>query len=199
MSLKFIIMSKRNKTKIVIFRHGESFGNAQKIIQGINTDLELTDTGYGQALELRNTLEKQNINPEFYLAPQTQRHLETTNILSYQGSNTVDIMEELAECSFGILDGHPVLEYLEKYTDVRQAWSNPSHPNFWDVKIEGGESRRDLQIRAKNVIRQIKSIKKYHKLIGLCSSEMFMQSLALELTGGYYAGFKPCEYFVVDI
>ena len=66
-------------TKLVLLRHGESEGNASKIIQG-SGEYPLSENGKRQAMEARDTVSKWNLKQ--YVSSDLSRAFDTAVILS---------------------------------------------------------------------------------------------------------------------
>lgn len=135
------------KTKIIIVRHAECFGNVENKLSGI-TDFELTPLGITQIEKVAKRLEKENIN-EIYCSP-LKRAKETAKGIAKK-SNVLKVNENknLIEINYGKCDGMAWEEIDNKYPKIRGEWKEKNH---YPIGIPGQESYADLQKRITNEI-----------------------------------------------
>ena len=149
-----------NRMEILLIRHGESEGNVLKRVQ---TNLEpLTDKGKEKVSELRNKLEKENI--EVVFSSDLLRCVQTTEIL-FQNKIPVFYKKELREKSNGDFEGKLVSEV---------DWMSVKG-DFETKKSPGGESLRDVKCRAEKFLELLKNLK--HNKIAVVSHATFLRVL----------------------
>ena len=95
-----------NQKVLLLVRHGETEWNLLGHIQG-STDIELTENGREQAIEVANRLKKDVENAVVYSSP-LKRAVYTANAIS--NNNTI-IHEGLTEMDFGSWEGHKFSEF----------------------------------------------------------------------------------------
>ncbi|MBP3596120.1 MAG: histidine phosphatase family protein [Clostridia bacterium] len=135
------------KTKIIIVRHAECFGNIENKLSGI-TDFELTLTGMVQIKKLASRLEDEKIE-KIYSSP-LKRAKKTANGIA-EKLNITNIIENenLIEINYGECDGMTWEEIDDKYPKIRGEWKEKNH---YPIGIPGQEPYADLQKRITNEI-----------------------------------------------
>ena len=127
-------------TRIYFIRHCEAAGNALRIFQG-STDCDITETGAKQ-LEFLSKRFKDIPLDAVYSSPLKRARL-TAEAIAEAGALPITIHNDLRELHGGIVEGKTFSEGLNKYPELRDAWTN--HPQ--DFAPEGGESMRDAYSR----------------------------------------------------
>lgn len=117
-----------------IFRHGQTDWNAERRIQG-HTDIELNQAGRGQAGELGKRISDLGI--EEVHSSDLKRAMETAVIALPR----VKILKnmQLREAHFGEAEGRIFTEVVEEFGDEYFRM----HPKYWDLRIAGGETKRE--------------------------------------------------------
>ena len=125
-------------TRLILVRHGESHGNAQKFIAGLRTCTGLTDHGRWQAERLRDRLLDSNeVIPTALYSSSYPRALETARIIAPAlGSLPVTVDAQWGEHDPGPdCDGLTYTEFVERF----------GQPNWdgdpFDVTYPGGETK----------------------------------------------------------
>lgn len=93
---------------VYLVRHGQSEANAARITAGGRLDVDLTDAGRNQAIEVGKILKKKNI--ELIISSPQKRALETARIIAGQiGYKSENILtdQRFAERDLGTLTGKP--------------------------------------------------------------------------------------------
>lgn len=132
--------------KLIIVRHGETEGNANKIHQHAETPLN--GRGRAQARAAASVIARRNID-RVYVSDFRRTRETAEEILKFHPSIPTIFTSELRERNVSIFIGRPHGEL----TLVREASGLPFH----EFRPEGGESFRDLQKRV---------IAFYKKIIG---------------------------------
>ena len=137
-------------TIIYFTRHGETTWNREGRMQG-QKGSSLTQKGKEQALKLRNRLKTKKI--DIVYTSNSERAVETTNILCDDKKLKVIRSKELMEMHFGKWEGMLFDEIKKKYP--------VNFNNFWNkpllYKPYNGESYNDLRKRIHNILYKILS------------------------------------------
>ena len=107
-------------TKIIIVRHGESYGNLKRIMAG-QTDVELTERGYLQARAAFHALSEEKIDAVY--SSDLVRAVETARPHAEARGLPIILNEGLREINLGDYEGRPISE-IEKKVD-------PSFVTYW--------------------------------------------------------------------
>lgn len=138
--------------RIYLVRHGETEWNRARIFQG-RSNLPLNQEGRKQVKALALALKNKPLNA-IYTSPLI-RALETARLIKVFHPS-IPIFEEkgLIEMDLGEFDGMKAQDWAEQYPDFRKAWNeNPA-----SVKMPGGESLKEVQVRAKDTLERITRI-----------------------------------------
>lgn len=136
-------------TRVLLIRHGETDWNRNRRFQG-RSDLPLNPTGRDQARALALALKDEPLNA-IYSSPLV-RAMETVNqIMAFHPSVPVFNEEGLVEMDLGDFEGLEAQHWAEQYPDFRKSWQeNPA-----SVKMPGGESLPEVQVRAIDTLERI--------------------------------------------
>jgi len=135
--------------RIYLVRHGETEWNRIRRFQG-RSDLPLNPKGRKQVEALALALKDKPLTA-IYTSPLI-RAVETARLINVFHPST-PIFEEkgFIEMDLGEFDGMNVRDWAEQYPDVQKAWrENPA-----SVKMPGGESLMEVQVRAKEALDRI--------------------------------------------
>ena len=122
--------------KLLIIRHGETYDNVLKRIQG-QTHGELTERGKQQAEALAERLLEEKIDRVY--SSDLGRVKQTLVPLLARREIDVSYVPELRERRFGVFEGRLLSEYREKRK--LEAWDR------FNCRTEGGESYEDVRAR----------------------------------------------------
>lgn len=135
-----------------LFRHGETEMNAVKVFQGSLLNGPLTERGRQQAEELREAMAGISVDA-IYSSPM-RRAYETAQILR-QGRDVEILIEyDLIEGDHGEAQGLSKTQIMAKYPEIYEKWCDMDEKNM-DCRFNKGESKREIQSRALNVLRKI--------------------------------------------
>lgn len=109
-----------NKTKFIIVRHGESYGNLLRIMAG-HTDLDLTERGYKQAEATFRALSRDKIDAVY--SSDLKRAKETARPHAESRGLPLILDIGLREINLGDYEGHKIAEIEEKV--------DPSFGVYW--------------------------------------------------------------------
>ena len=138
-----------SKTNFILVRHGESLGNAARIVLG-HTDMDLSELGYRQAKCTADYLKDVKID-EIY-SSDLQRARNTAFEHAKIRGMEVKTSEKLREIFCGDWEKQSVPEVREKYPDVYDIqWIG----GFGTFTFPGGESTQHAGARFYKEIRRI--------------------------------------------
>lgn len=133
--------------KLILVRHGESELNTENIFFG-HLDPKLTKQGVDQAQKTKEILSEVNYK-KIYSSP-LKRALETTEIIN-MSENKINLVEELKELNFGILEGLTYKEILKKYPEDALKWEK----DWQTYDYQTGESVQQLQKRCVSFVESL--------------------------------------------
>lgn len=183
--------------KLYIFRHGQTNGNVNNIVQGAGVDIELNETGRAQAKALSAKLKDEHLDV-IYASPM-KRADETARIVANEKIPVIS-MPGLEEVHFGKAEGMYSEEAKQKYADVFSVIHDTSNPQWMDVHVPGGESVRTSLERGKKTLERIiaESKEHGHQKIGVATHGALMFNLYQDMFGQEHK-FDNCEYFTVEL
>jgi broad specificity phosphatase PhoE len=132
--------------KLILIRHGETYWNKERRVQGGDSDIELNDTGSEQARKLAAFLQNEPIAA--ILSSPMQRAIATAKIIASQHQLPVEIDQGLRELKVGELEGMPVSNLTTTFSKFLMQWWQERGA----MKLPNGESLIELQQRAWKVI-----------------------------------------------
>ena len=128
--------------KLFCVRHGETSYNASGRIQG-QFDSQLSPLGQRQCQAMAEALAAQPI--EAIIASPLSRALQSARYLADQRKLDVQLEPRLMEIHAGVFQGLCWDEIQARFPDELACWRSQDP----DYRIPGGESRRDLMLRAR--------------------------------------------------
>lgn len=182
--------------KLYIFRHGQTYANAANIVQGgYEDEAQLNENGLRQAAELRDQLAAENI-PVVYASP-FDRARKTGETVAEANHSKVVILDELREFDFGEAEHQSEAEVLKKYGYEFSAVLNAADETTYDVRIPGGESKREALARFKQVLDFVRQDCQCDKA-GIATHGHIMRLFFYDKYKKDHL-FGNCEYFVIDV
>lgn len=135
-------------THLLLVRHGETFWNLERRIQG-QTNSELSPAGLAQAEALATRL--QDDPARLLVASDLCRTLRTAAPLALRTGLRVEAHVGLRERAFGIFEGHTAPEIAQEFPHEYIGWKerDPAYV------IPGGESLIQLRARVKATLESI--------------------------------------------
>lgn len=124
-------------TRLYLVRHGETFDNAAKILQG-QVPGELNQTGIRQAEDVRDKMKNENIDA--FVSSDLRRSMQTCEIIAEPHNKKVETTELLRERDWGSMTGKFIPDL-------------PKDPKDWPNDVE---PIPHLKARAKNFLTWIK-------------------------------------------
>jgi broad specificity phosphatase PhoE len=126
--------------RLILVRHGETYWNAQRRVQGGDSDVELNEVGWKQAAKLVSFLKNENIDA--VISSPLKRALVTAQIIAGQHQLPVEIHDGLKEIDVGELEGLSLSSLSITFSQLLMQW--------WQggaERLPGGESFVELQER----------------------------------------------------
>ena len=130
--------------RVILWRHGQTSWNVDRRFQG-TTDVELTETGIGQARRAARLLA--SLKPDAIVASDLQRAANTAAELSALTDIDVVHDEGLRETYAGVWQGLTHEEIIARYGDEYAAWKRGE-----PVRRGGGELETEVADRAAPVV-----------------------------------------------
>jgi 2,3-bisphosphoglycerate-dependent phosphoglycerate mutase len=135
---------------ILLVRHGESEGNAERRMQG-HLDLHLSETGRAQARALSNWLARNAIGWDAALTSPLARARQTAELISHSAGLSADLESDLAEIRAGSLEGLTREQMLERFPSFLER----PVTDLGDFSEFGGESYDEVQLRARRLLHKL--------------------------------------------
>jgi broad specificity phosphatase PhoE len=134
---------------LILIRHGETYWNHEKRVQGGDSDIELNDTGLEQARKLAAFLENEPIAA--ILSSPLQRAIATAEVIASHHQLPVEIDQGLRELKVGELEGMSVSNLSTTFSQFLMQWWQEGGP----MKLPNGESLVELQQRAWKAVERL--------------------------------------------
>jgi len=135
--------------KLILVRHGETYWNHERRVQGGDSDIELNDTGLEQARKLGVFLDNEPITA--ILSSPLQRAIATAEVIASHHNLPVEIDQGLRELKVGELEGISVSNLSTTFSQFLMQWWQEGGP----MKLPNGESLVELQQRAWNAVERL--------------------------------------------
>lgn len=165
-------------TTFYLVRHGESYCNKHKIVQGW-FDNPLSDEGRLQVQAAGDYLK--DIHFDYAYSSDLGRVVETCSaILKYHPETPVEYDPALREWHLGPLEGRPRAECVEKYPDLLNAIGN----EYEKIDCSDVESREEFQQRVEEFLNKT-ALKHPGKTILVCSHGGTLKRALRMLTGPF--------------
>ena len=141
-----------SETKLILIRHGESLGNARRMLLG-HTDFDLSELGYRQAECTAKAL--QNVKIDCIYSSDLKRAYNTAIPHARLRGLEVKGVEALRELYLGDWEGKSVQEVIDTYGDVyEKEWIG----SFGTFRMPNGESTQEAGNRFYNECIKIASM-----------------------------------------
>jgi alpha-ribazole phosphatase len=136
--------------RVILVRHGETEWNKDKRYQG-HHDVALSEVGRKQAGKVARRLRSEKVDAVY--ASDLSRAYETAATIAREHNLAVEKVPGLREVHFGEWEGLSRAEIIEKHGAVYDRWQE----NPLATKLPGGESAREVQVRALAALEKIVS------------------------------------------
>ena len=141
-------------TEIILIRHGETAENLQGILQG-HLDTVLNANGIAQAEAAARRLKREAPFQALY-SSDLKRAVMTAEIIAGYLRLPVNLNPRLREWHLGEYEGRNWKELEEHAKPVMEAFR---HEPRQEIKISGGETRAEFQLRVEAVLRRVKELR----------------------------------------
>lgn len=121
-----------------VFRHGETELNQQKRWQGSGMDYDLNENGVKQAQGLIEKLKDKGLE-KIYSSP-LKRAKHTAEVVAQVLNIPVEVRNDLRECFYGVAEGKLIADLQKEVPEIVNNWNNP---NYFNIKFEDGESKKE--------------------------------------------------------
>ena len=121
-----------------VFRHGETELNKQKRWQGSGMDYDLNENGIKQAQGLIEKLKYKGLE-KIYSSP-LKRAKHTAEVVAQVLNIPVEVRDDLRECFYGVAEGKLIADLQKEVPEIVNNWNNP---NYFNIKFEDGESKKE--------------------------------------------------------
>ena len=135
--------------KLILVRHGETYWNDERRIQGGDSDIELNDAGLEQARKLAAFLENEPIIA--ILSSPLQRAIATAEVIASNHQLPVEVDQGLRELKVGELEGMSVSNLSTTFSQFLMQWWQDGGA----MKLPNGESLVELQQRAWKAVERL--------------------------------------------
>jgi len=135
--------------KLILVRHGETYWNHERRVQGGDSDIELNDTGLEQARKLAAFLKNEPIAA--ILSSPLQRATATAEVIASHHQLPVEVDQGLRELKVGELEGMPVSNLTTTFSQFLMQWWQDGGA----MKLPNGESLVELQQRAWKAVERL--------------------------------------------
>lgn len=146
-------------TKLIFIRHGITDWNKEKKYCGL-IDIGLSPQGIGQVKKLRDRLKKEEIHKVY--TSDRKRAIQSARIIFRK--TKIELMPELKEIHFGVLEGLTYQEIMERHPRQYQKWlKDPFRFN-----IPNAESLGEFKKRIIKAIKKITMLNKNKTVAVIC-------------------------------
>lgn len=171
--------------KLILVRHGETYWNQQRRVQGGGSDVELNEVGWKQAAKLVSFLKTENIDT--VISSPLKRALVIARIIADQHQLPIEIHDGLKEIDVGELEGLSLPSLSITFSQLLMQWWRGG-----SERLPGGESFVELQKRCWEAVEPL--LLKYENGTVVIISHYFVTLAiifkALDLPLEYLAKFR---------
>jgi broad specificity phosphatase PhoE len=136
-----IKVSDNKPKRLFLARHGESIANQQKLISG-QLDAPLTEKGRSQALWLCDVLKNETLSAIY--TSSLSRTVDTARPTAAYHGIDIQAVDDLKEIHFGVLQGKPIIDGTDKYSQAKWEANEVSNNAF---ASSGGEPAQAFEDR----------------------------------------------------
>ena len=180
-------------TRLHLIRHAQTDWNRTHTIQGINDDIPLNAVGLEQTASLANHLSK-HYQIDIIYASKAKRAQQTATLIGSVINRPVHKTGILNEFDFGIFSGSCTDEIESKFPDhfykFRHFMMTNRDQSTPRPEIKGGETSKQVEIRAKAFISKILS-EHEGKSIAAVTHGTFIRCMLTFLSGKSLQDFIP--------
>jgi phosphoserine phosphatase len=163
--------------RILLVRHGETDFNLTHHFQG-RIDIPLNKEGKNQAHALALALKDEPLKA-IYSSPLIRAMETAQSIKAFHPSSPFFEEQGLVEMDLGELDGKQAGDWISQHQEFYKTWrTTPSH-----LKMPGGESLEEVQIRAMDTLERITKPYPPGSTLLLCSHNFVNRTIICHALG----------------
>ena len=172
--------------KLILVRHGETYWNAERRIQGGSSDTELSETGIKQANKLASFLKNENIAA--IVSSPLNRAMATAEAIASQHQLPVEVADGLKEIEVGEMEGLSLSNLNTTFSQFLMQWWRGGGSE----RLPGGESLVELQQRSWEAIERLMAKRKDGTVVAVSHYFVILAIIlkALDLPLEYFVKFK---------
>ena len=135
--------------KLILVRHGETYWNKERRVQGGSSDIELNEVGVEQAHRLALFLKSEDVVA--VISSPLKRAVSTAEAIASYHQSSVEVNDGIKEMEVGEMEGLSLSTLSTTFTQfIMQCWKGEG-----SERLPGGESMVELQQRAWAVIERL--------------------------------------------
>ena len=177
------------RKEFYVFRHGATDLNKRQCWQGSGMDYDLNEEGLTQASLLAQKL--QGLKIEAVFSSPLKRALHTAEIVAGVLGVPVFVRQDLRECFYGAAEGQLIVDLKKNVPEIVNNWA---HPDFWDIRFAGGESKKEALERVLKVFDDLRQ--EDHAVMGIAIHGGTMGAL-LNYWGYDFTSIPNCAAFLL--
>ena len=136
--------------KLILVRHGETYWNEERRVQGGGSDIALNKAGIGQANKLASFLKNENIAA--IVSSPLKRAIRTAEAIARHHQLPVEVDDGLRELGVGELEGLLAANLGTTFSKFLMRWWQGEKLG---ERLPGGESLAELQQRSWAVVERL--------------------------------------------
>jgi probable phosphoglycerate mutase len=183
--------------KLILVRHGETYWNEERRVQGGDSDIELDDTGANQACRLASFLNNESIAA--IISSPLHRAISTAEAIASYHQLPVEVDYGLRELRVGELEGLSISNLGTTFSQFLMQWWQGGGSK----RLPGGESLIELQERAWAVIERLQVQHKGETIVAVSHYFVILAIIlkALDLPLEYFTKFRvdPGSVSILEI
>ncbi len=172
--------------KLILARHGETYWNEERRVQGGGSDIELNDVGVKQAHKLALFLKNENITA--IVSSPLKRAIGTAEAIASYHQLTVEVDNRLKEMGVGELEGLSLSNLKTTFTQFLMQWWQGGGVE----RLPKGESLVEMQQRSWQAIARLLEEHKNEAVVVVSHYFVILAIIfkALDLPLEYFTKFK---------
>ena len=183
--------------KLILVRHGETYWNEERRVQGGGSDIELNDIGTNQARKLASFLKNENLAA--IISSPLKRAMSTAEAIASHHQLPIEIDARLGELNVGELEGLSLSNLNTTFSQFLMQWWQGGGSE----RLPCGESLIELQKRAWATIELLPAQHKDGTVVAVSHYFVILAIIlkALDLSLEYFTKFKvdPGSVSILEI
>lgn len=182
--------------KLILVRHGETYWNRERRVQGGSSDIELNDVGIEQASRLASFLGNEKVTA--IASSPLKRAMRTGEAIARRHQLSIEVDDALRELEVGELEGLDASDLSTTLSNFLMQWWQGGGAE----KLPGGESLVELQERSWATVQRLLAQHKDGTIVVVSHYFVILAIMlkALDLPLGYFSKFKvdPASISIVE-